>query len=72
MRKFAYLAEHYKDAIEKAGGMPRATETAIIKALHPDQRQHMTRAELDAALDTAGKLFNAWMDSKDRAQRKGR
>jgi hypothetical protein len=57
--------------MEKAGVMPPATVRAISKVLHPDQRQHMNRADLDEALDKACSAFNAWKGDADKARRKG-
>jgi hypothetical protein len=46
--------------------------STIAKPLMPDHRQHLTRAELDAELDEAAKVFNAWKANRDAAKRKGR
>jgi len=54
------------------GSMSFQTMSAIAKALHPEQREHWTRAELDAALDEACKAFMAWKADKDKARRRDR
>jgi len=68
--KLRVMAEHYREGLATAGGMPFATQSAIAKILHPDERKHWTRAELDTRLDDACKKFTAWKADKDRAARK--
>jgi hypothetical protein len=64
--KMAHMAQLYSEAIEKAGGMPRATQLTLDKALHPDTRRHMTEAQwLEAA-----QLWNAWKTSNSKVRRR--
>jgi uncharacterized protein YggU (UPF0235/DUF167 family) len=70
--KLRHMEGHYNDRIVKAGDLPPSTKIAFDKVLQPDARRHMSRAELDAALDGICTLWNAWTDDKDRAHRKGR
>jgi predicted nucleic acid-binding Zn-ribbon protein len=51
-----------------ADAMSFQTMSTIMKALSPDQRRHWDRAELDAALDAACRVFTAWKAAKDKAQ----
>jgi len=48
-----YMREHSRDG---AGNMNFATQGAIAKCLHPDQRHNATEADKDNAF----KLFTAW------------
>jgi hypothetical protein len=54
--------------IPERGGMSFNIHGRIFKPLHPDHRKHLTRAELDAALDEACKMFTAWGDSLKAAR----
>jgi hypothetical protein len=54
------------------GSMNFKTMSAIAKPLHPEQRKHMTRTELDAACDEAFKVFTSWKADNNKAQRKAR
>jgi hypothetical protein len=58
----------------KGSGMSFATRGKIMKPLHPDSRKSLTEgasipAALEAALDDAGKAFNAWADGHKPARR---
>jgi hypothetical protein len=44
--------------------LPRATQIAVDKVLHPDRGDHATEAEKD----NASKLWNAWKDTRKRAR----
>ena len=57
-------AQHYAEAIEKAGGMPRETRIAIDKCLHPDG--NASEADKGAAI----RGWNAWKNTNDKAKRK--
>jgi hypothetical protein len=54
------------EAIALTGGMDRETFNVIAKVLHSDKRP----AEVDRG--EACKLFMAWKDNKDKAQRRAR
>jgi hypothetical protein len=61
-----FSEQHYKDALAKAGGLPRAGQNAIAKVLHPDTRRGATDADRDAA---ATAFFN-WMGDSAKARRR--
>jgi hypothetical protein len=63
-----HMIREWKEAA-KNSGMSFATRSAIMKPLHPDSRKHLTEAELQAALDSAGKAFTAWIASLKPARR---
>ena len=48
--------------------MPRATQNAIAKCLHPDTRRNATEADKDEA----SKLFNAWKSMANKARSRAR
>ena len=56
----------HKEALAKAGGMPRETRIAIDKVLHPNGNPSA------ADKDTACKGWNVWKNDNDKARRKGR
>jgi outer membrane murein-binding lipoprotein Lpp len=58
-----HMKQHAEDVQGKTGSMSFPTMSAIAKVLHPEQRKHLTRRELDEKLDVACKAFNAWFDS---------
>jgi|SRR6516225_3265543 hypothetical protein len=64
------VRQHFDSEIAERGGMNFQTMSAIAKALHSDYRKHLTRAELDAELDEACKLFTSWKADKDKARRR--
>jgi hypothetical protein len=69
-RDLRYLREWYETTgIPQKGGMSFTTRNTIMKPLHSDHRQHLTRAELDAELDAAFRAMTAWESSLKRAAR---
>jgi len=64
--KLHFNDTHFAEAIAMSGGLPRPTQIAIDKVLHPDTRGHATEADKDHA----GKLWNAWKDTRTRAKRR--
>jgi hypothetical protein len=60
-RQRRYIARLKAQAAK--AGVTNAPVGAIMKGLHPEQRKHLTRAELDAVLDDGCKAFTAWLDS---------
>lgn len=47
---------------KKAGKMPQATFTAVVKCLHPDMRHNLTSAQITEACG----LFTQWKKDQDR------
>jgi hypothetical protein len=54
-------------AVVGRANMPRATQNAVVKVLHPDERKHWTREKLNEALDEACRAFTAWKGDRDKA-----
>jgi hypothetical protein len=68
-QELRHFKQYHEGQMAKHGGMLRPTRIAIDKVLHPEQRKHWTRAELDAKLDEACKLWNAFNDKARRQAR---
>lgn len=64
--RIAKLEKRCKELEAKVeAAMPRATMTAVIKCLHPDQRKNATEKNKDDAL----RLFTEWMNNAKKAGR---
>jgi hypothetical protein len=54
--KLSALTAWHEEEMRKHGKMPQRTYAAVIKCLHPDQRQHLTAKQIDEACG----LFTQW------------
>ena len=54
--------------VHKEAKMPPATYRAVVKVMHPDQRQHVTAEQLNEAC----RLFLAWSDGALKSRPKDR